>query len=63
MTDDPANNMEVEIYSTTGKIMHRVLIGNPGLIDLSGLGFPDGIYILSVKTSGYSGRRAVILAK
>lgn len=63
MTDDPSNNMEVIIYSTAGKIIKHVLIGNPGLIDLSGLGLPAGIYILSVKTSDYSGRRAVILAK
>lgn len=63
MTDDSANDMEVTIYSSTGKILERTLIGNPGLIDLSGLGLPDGIYILSVKTSDYSGRRAVILAK
>jgi hypothetical protein len=63
MTDDAANGMEIAIYSSAGKILERTLIGNPGLIDLSGLGLPDGIYILSVKTSDYSGRRDVIFAK
>jgi len=63
MTDDADNAMELTVYSTSGKILDRKLIGNPGLIDLSGLGLPDGIYILNVKTSGYSGHRAVILAK
>jgi len=63
MTDDAAEVMEVTIYSSTGKTLEHKLIGNPGLIDLSGLGLPDGMYILSVRTSYYSGRRAVILAK
>ena len=63
MTDDADEVMEVTIYSSAGKILEHKLIGNPGLIDLSGLGLPAGMYILSVRTSYYSGRRAVILAK
>jgi hypothetical protein len=63
LTDENESTVEVLIYSASGKIIKQAVIGNPGLIDLSGLGLPDGMYILKVNSSKYQARRAVILVK
>ena len=55
--------MDVEIHSAAGKLMKRLEIGNPGLIDLTSEGLPAGFYILGVKTDKYSQRTAIILTK
>jgi hypothetical protein len=63
MTDEDVSDMDLMIFSTTGKIIRHITIGNPGLVDLAGFGLPDGVYILKVSTLKYSTRRAIILNK
>lgn len=55
--------MEIEIYSSGGRLMRRLKIGNPGMVDLKSEGLPAGFYILGVKTSEYSAKKAIILIK
>ncbi len=62
-TDEVLEKMDIEIHSASGKLMKRLEIGNPGLIDLKSEGLPAGYYILGVKTEGYSIRKAIILTK
>ena len=62
-TDEVLEEMDVEIHSAAGKLMKRLEIGNPGLIDLKSEGLPAGFYILGVKTHQYSLRTAIILTK
>ncbi len=62
-TDEILEEMDVEIHSAAGKLMKRLEIGNPGLIDLTSEGLPAGFYILGVKTDKYSQRTAIILTK
>jgi len=62
-TDEEVSNMDLMIFSVTGKLMKHGTIGNPGLTDLSTSGLPAGVYILKVSTSKYNKRIVVILTK
>ncbi len=62
-TDEVLEEMDIEIYSAAGKLMKRLEIGNPGLIDLKSEGLPAGFYILGVKTAEYTLKKAIILTK
>jgi hypothetical protein len=63
LTDEVVNNMDLMLFSVTGKLIKRAKIGNPGLIDMTSLGLPSGVYIFKVTSSKYSSRTAVILTK
>jgi hypothetical protein len=62
-TDEVLEEMDLEIHSASGKLIKRLVIGNPGLIDLKSEGLPAGFYILGVKTADYSLKKAIILTK
>jgi hypothetical protein len=63
LTDEEGNNMDLMVFSVTGKLIKHTNIGNPGLVDLSSFGLPSGVYIFKVTSSRYSSRTAVILNK
>ncbi len=63
ITDQVAPGIDILLFTTTGRLLRRETIGNPGLIDLSDYGLPAGVYILKVNTPSYSTRVPVILTK
>jgi hypothetical protein len=63
ISEEVVNNMDLKLYSVTGRLIKQVTIGNPGMMDLSAFGLPAGVYILRVTSSKYSARKAVILTK
>jgi hypothetical protein len=62
-TDEEVIKMDLMVFTITGKLIRRITIGNPGLIDLTSFGLPAGVYICKVSTPKYSSRTAVILTK
>jgi hypothetical protein len=62
-TDDAVEDLEIMVFTTTGKIVKHEIIGNPGLLDLSESGLPSGMYILKIIAKSYSARKAIILIK
>jgi hypothetical protein len=62
-TDDAVEDLEIMVFTTTGKIVKHKIIGNPGLLDLSESGLPSGMYILKIIAKSYSARKAIILIK
>jgi hypothetical protein len=63
ITDEDIINMDLMVFSVTGKLIKHTSIGNPGQFDLSSYGLPSGVYIFKVTSSGYSSRAAVVLTK
>jgi len=63
LTDEEVNNMDLMVFSVTGKLIKHTTIGNPGMFDLLSFGLPSGVYIFKVTSSRYSSRTAVILNK
>jgi hypothetical protein len=63
LAEDDLTSMEIMIFTTTGRLVKRSTIGNPGLLDLSGSGLADGVYILKVSSLKHSSRIPVILSK
>jgi len=63
VTDEEVSNMDLVVFTSTGRIVSKVKIGNPGLVDLSAQVLPAGFYILKASSSKYSARKAVILTK
>ena len=63
ISEDEITNMNIMLFTTTGRLVKRAIIGNPGLLDLSDFGLANGVYILKVSSLKHSSRIAVILAK
>jgi hypothetical protein len=63
LTDEEVSSMDLMLFTVTGKMVKHSTIGNPGLIDLSSLSLPAGVYIVKVTSSKYSARIPVILTK
>ena len=63
LTDEGVNDMDLVIYSITGKLIGHTKIGNPGLYDMSASGLPAGVYIVKASSLKYSSRIKVILIK
>ena len=63
VTDEAVSNVDLMLFSATGSLIKHATIGNPGMIDLSSLSLPAGVYIFKVTSSKYSSRTAVILTK
>jgi hypothetical protein len=63
IADPEGSSIDIVLFTTTGKIVKRESIGNPGLIDLSDYGLSAGVYILKVSTFNYSARVPVVLIK
>ena len=61
ITDESANRMEVNLIDLAGKQVMQTSIGNPGMLDLSGLS--AGLYILKVNSSKYSAKIRLVLLK
>ncbi|MGB8491945.1 MAG: CotH kinase family protein [Bacteroidales bacterium] len=63
ITEDAGNNLEIDIFTITGRLIRQVSTGNPGLIDLSDPNLPSGVYILNVRSGSFRSRIPVILKK
>jgi hypothetical protein len=63
ITDEEVSDMDLMIFSSTGKLVRHTVIGNPGLFDLAASGWPAGVYFIKVSTSKYSSRSSVILIR
>jgi hypothetical protein len=63
LTEDDVSSMDIMLFTVTGRLVKHVTLGNPGLIDLSGFGLPDGVYILKTSSLKYSSRIPVIFTK
>jgi hypothetical protein len=61
--EEDVSNMDLLVFTITGKMVRQATIGNPGLIDLSGSGLPAGVYIIKISSSKYSARIPVVLTK
>ncbi len=62
ITDEDIDIIELIISDITGKRVKSVTIGNPGMIDLAGLGLPAGIYFLRANSPESSkGLRIIFL--
>jgi len=63
LVDDDISSLDIMLFTTTGRLIKRTTIGNPGLIDLSGFGLSEGVYILKAISGKYSSRIPVIFTK
>lgn len=63
LTDEEVSDMDLMIFTTTGKLVKHTTIGNPGLFDLAASGLPAGVYIIKGTSLKYSSRTVVILTK
>jgi hypothetical protein len=43
LVEDDASSLDIMLFTTTGRLIKRTTIGNPGLIDLSGFGLSEGV--------------------
>jgi hypothetical protein len=63
ITDEETTDMDLMIFTITGRLVKHTKIGNPGLFDLATSGLPAGVYIIKVTSLKYSSRTLVILTK
>ena len=58
--DNPENKeMQLEIYSNTGRLMHTEAIFHKNTVDLSG--FTDGMYIIQIRGERIFGTRKIVV--
>jgi len=61
--EEEMNELRLLLIDVTGRLVSRFSTGNPGMLDLSRSGLPDGLYFLMIDSQKNSHRIPVVLAK